>query len=523
MTGKYRVAVIGGRPAPIAGARKLGVDVVLVHEEGAYDPAVSVHCEQIVHAPIADGRAILEALRPLHDERPFDRVLTTTEPAGESTGYVVDALGLPGVTEFTARALRNKVLMRELLAGRGLSPVRHRQVGGVAEIAGFLKEVGGPIIVKPVDGVASLHINAVADEQDAHRAWDLLTRAGLTTALAEEFIYGPVVSVDSFSHAGRHLPIGYSQYRMNERFVEWEVSTPSRVAAPHRDALFELTCRLLDAVRLTEGPSHSEFVLSAHGPRVLESHARLAGSGAPELVRRAFGLDLNRMFLTIPLGIDELPETSPKPVAGAAVRFFTPDPGVVTAVTVDPDLPALVRRIPRGEVPRVFLPYLDEFRDTEVAAVIAKNEGDEVPLLLTVADCVSGYVIATGRDAADAVAKCDKVNDGIRFEVGRPLAPLGPPAVPPESSASPQPSDIRCADAANLLLRADQIVAERFGGDNDRLAQAARHLITCAADVVALLPAGDLEAAREALDCARAAVGAATYAVSVLGDNIRVR
>jgi hypothetical protein len=415
---KYRVAVIGGRPAPIAGARQLEIDVVLVHERGAYDPAISEHCEQIVHAPIADGSAILEVLRPLHAERPFDRVLTTTEPAGESTGYVVDALGVPGVSEYTARVLKNKILMREVLAEHELSPVSFREVRGVADIVDFLAEVGGRIVVKPVDGVASLHINPVAEPADAAAAWAALTAAGLEVALAEEFLEGQVVSVDSFSYAGRHLPIGYSQYRMNERFVEWEVSTPSRYAAPHREVLFALTARLLDAVRLTEGPSHSEFVLTADGPRVLESHARLAGSGAPELVRRAFGLELNRMFLTVPLGIDALPDVSPQPIAGAAVRFFTPEPGIVKRVTVDAALDADVRRLAPGEVPQVFLPLLDEFRDAEVAAVITKNEGDEVPPLLTVADCVSGYTIATGRDAASAVARCDAVNDAIVFEVG---------------------------------------------------------------------------------------------------------
>lgn len=418
MAERFRVAVVGGRPAPVAGAKELSVDVVLVHEKGKYDEATAVHCEQVVHAPIDNGPAILEGLRPLHDKRPFDRILTTDEPAGESTGYVVDALGLPGVTEETARALKDKALMRKLLAEHGLSPVRHQIVLSVAETVKFLRTVGGRIVVKPIDGVASLHINEVADAYDAARAWRFLEEAGISTALAEEFLEGPVVSVDSFSYAGRHLPIGYSQYRMNERFVEWEVSTPSRVAIPHLRQLFELTPRLLDAVGLTEGPSHSEFVLTTDGPRVLESHARLAGGGAPELVRRAFGLNLNRMFLTVPLGIEELPLTSPVPRAGAAVRFLTPPPGIVKSITVDDDIAAVVKRIPRGELPQVFLPYLDELLDTEVAAVIAKNEGDEVPPVLTVADCVSGYVIATGRDAADAVAKCDDVNDRIRFEVG---------------------------------------------------------------------------------------------------------
>lgn len=413
---KYRVAVIGGRPAPIAGAKELGIDVVLIHEEGAYDPAIAVHCERIVHAPIADGPALLDVLKPLHEERAFDRVLTTTEPAAESTGFVVDALGLPGVTEATARALKDKALTRELLDKHDLSPVQYRMVTSAAEIAGFRAEVGDRIIVKPVDGVASLHIHPVDKPEDAERAWQALQDAGITAIIAEEYLDGPVVSVDSFSHEGRHLTIGYSEYRMNDRYVEWEVSTPSRYARPWLAELRELTPKFLDAVGLTEGPSHSEFVLTDKGPRVLESHARLAGSGAPELVRRAFGLDLNRMFLTVPLGIDELPAASPEPLGGAAVRFFTPEPGTVTAVEVADDAADEVRRLAKGEVPYVFLPHLDEFRDTEVAAVIGKSAGETVPPLLTVADCVSGYVIASGRDAEDAVAKCEAANARIRFE-----------------------------------------------------------------------------------------------------------
>ncbi|MGY1456583.1 ATP-grasp domain-containing protein [Streptomyces sp. SS8] len=413
--GKYRVAVVGGRPAPVTGARELGIDVVLVHEEGAYDVAVAEHCERIVHAPIADGQAVLDALKPLHDERPFDRVLTTTEPAAESTGFVVDSLGLPGVTEATARALKDKALTRELLDRHGLSPVRYRRVEGAAEIEAFRAETGGRIIVKPVDGVASLHIHTVEGPGDAERAWRALSEADVSGVIAEEYLDGPVVSVDSFSHEGRHLPIGYSEYRMNDRYVEWEVSTPSRQAAPWLAELRDLTPRVLDAVGLTEGPSHSEFVLTEKGPRVLESHARLAGSGAPELVRRAFGLDLNRMFLTVPLGIDELPQTPPEPLGGAAVRFFTPEPGTITGIEVADDAADEVRHVPRGEKLHVFLPYLDEFTDTEVAAVIGKSVGETVPPLLTVADCVSGYVIASGRDADDAVARCEAANDRIRF------------------------------------------------------------------------------------------------------------
>ncbi|MBT0773319.1 ATP-grasp domain-containing protein [Kineosporia sp. J2-2] len=414
---QYRVAVVGGRPAPIHGARDLGIDVVLVHQEGQYEESILEHVETVVHADITDGPALLRALAPLHEQRPFDRVMTTTEPAGESTGHVVDRLKLPGVSERTAHLLKDKFAMREVLAKHGLSPVRYRHVVTRQEAAGFVAEVGRSVL-KPVDGVASLHIHPAATPGEAEAAWDALVAAGVTKVLAEEYLEGPVVSVDSFSFEGRHVPMGYSEYRMNERFVEWEVSTPSRVAAAQLPQLLDLTPRLLDAVGLTEGPSHSEFILTADGPRVLESHARLAGSGAPELVRRAFGADLNRMFLTVPLGIDELPSSTPEPVAGACAQFFVPPAGKLRGVEVDP-LPGTVdvRHLAPGEEPRVFLPFLPELREAREAIVVQKSSGDVIPPLLTVADCVSGYVLVTGPDAGAAVARGDELVRAVHFDV----------------------------------------------------------------------------------------------------------
>jgi hypothetical protein len=134
-------------------------------------------------------------------------------------------------------------------------------------------------------------------------------------------------------------------------------------------------------------------------------------------VRRAFGLDLNRMFLTVPLGIDTLPDVSPDPKAGAAIQFFVPTPGKVRKVELDLKPDVDVRHTKSGETPRVFLPFLFELGAAERAVVIQKHEGDTIPPLDTVADCVSGYVLATGSSREDAVRIGDELVAAVNFIV----------------------------------------------------------------------------------------------------------
>jgi hypothetical protein len=80
----------------------------------------------------------------------------------------------------------------------------------------------------------------------------------------------------------------------------------------------------------------------------------------------------------------------------------------------------------------------------------------------------------------------------------------------------------RTTDAIEWLRLAHELVAEQ-GDPADPLVQAAQHLISCATDVALALPGRDIETAREALSCARAAVGIASYVVCRLGDDARVR
>ncbi|WP_018588825.1 ATP-grasp domain-containing protein [Salinispora arenicola] len=410
-----RIATVGGELHAVAHAPDLGIDVVAVHVRGKYDPRMASFCERLIDVPtLLDDEHVLEVLAPLHAERPFTQVLTTSEFGGVTAAKVNAVFGTPGNSVDAAMAMKDKQRMRELLDKAGVSPVRYGVVSSAEDVRDFLRDVGGSIVVKPIDGTASAHVRRIDDVAGVGAAWSAYLESGHTQALAEEFLVGPVGSVETFSANGRHLPVTVTEYYMNDRFVETGAVVPSRVAGARAHEMKAMTVQLLDAVGITDGPSHSEFVLTPDGPRVLESHNRLGGGGMAELVRRACGVNLSRMFLSVPLGLEALPATL-APTAGAAIRFFNPAPGVVRRVHGLDRVEGRVVQVPPGT--RVAgTPGLEAFTGHDVGVMILVNDGDVVPPLDAGWNRSVGYVIASGATGDEAAATCERVLAAIEIE-----------------------------------------------------------------------------------------------------------
>ncbi|GGK22143.1 hypothetical protein GCM10010124_13270 [Pilimelia terevasa] len=416
---RQRVAVVGGHAHAVMSALDLDLDVVLVHAPGMYEEMLHGYCERIVHADLGDPDSLLAALSPLHAERPFVRVLTTSEVGAVPTAQVVAKLGLPGNSVESVRALYDKALTRQALDRAGVSPVRHRVVTSAAELAAFAEAVGGRIVVKPVDGTASADVHLLDDPSAAAGAWASMAVAGYARALAEEFLDGPVISVESFSADFRHLPVALMTSVLNEHLVEMQHCIPGAYGAEWTQELFAQTVALLTEVGLREGPTHTEFILTADGPRMLESHSRMGGGGTSSILLRAHRMDFSRMFLSVPMGIEQLPPRAPDAVAGGAIQFFAPPPGEIVGFAGLDALRAdgvVVRHAPAGSrLPGV--PGLVELNDAPVGVMLQMNVGDVVPPIRAGWDRIMGYVIATGGDTAEAVRRCAEVDARLRFQV----------------------------------------------------------------------------------------------------------
>ncbi|HEY5833873.1 MAG TPA: ATP-grasp domain-containing protein [Streptomyces sp.] len=380
--------VLGGRANVVEAAHDADVSVVWLHQPGSFDDQVRKICERVVEIDLADVAAVERTVEDLHGERAFDLVISLTEECLLMAARLNERLGLGGNTVRTVTLLKDKALMRRRLAEVGLSPVRSQVVTDAGALTRFMARVAGPVVLKPSTGAGSVQVFRLESPEQAEQVWSRLAAGGgpVPAMLAEEFLTGREISVEAFSHQGVHTVVATTDKTLTENFVEVGHTIPAALDDDTFAEVAGLVTAFLDTVGLTVGPSHTEVKLTPAGPRIVESHNRIGGGSLNDLIRLARGVDFARLSVTVPLGLETVPQP-PYADRGAAVRFVQPPAGVVRGVHGEREAAAV-----EGA----------ELRSLTTAGAV-------VPPLRSSLDRVNGYVVASGRDAAEAVRRCEQV------------------------------------------------------------------------------------------------------------------
>jgi biotin carboxylase len=383
-------------------ADALGIDVVQIQKPHLADARQRGTLE--VHLlDYADHERLMPLVRAMHAAQPFDALICLTEPGLPTAAKVAIELGLRFTRPSTVQLLKDKWAMRQLLAAHGVSPVRAAAGTTLAEIEAFLRDVSSPAILKPIDGGGSFGIALVSSPEEAALALERLNGLGVRSFIIEEYLSGPEISVEAFSFAGKHVVVACTDKLTTEHegFLELGHSVPAQLDPALRAEVVALTTRLLEVVKYTDGPSHTEIKLTPQGPRIIEGHDRLGGDHINELVRLAYGVDLVSTTFAWACGTIE-PFEAPAAVGGAAVRFFIPPAGTLRSVDgldelrAKPDVVELDWTVPAGgTIPRT--------RDN--------NNGRP------------GYVLVAAADAPSAAAAAARYAESVRVVVDPEPAP----------------------------------------------------------------------------------------------------
>ena len=347
-------------------------------------------------ADFTDTAAYADAIRSAVRETAAEHVWHVGSEESMLLAYqVADELGKAVNSPASVALLNDKLAMRTLLRDKGISSIRFATAHRWQDVAGLLADFTLPVVVKPATLSASRGTFLLTDPADLPAWGAQLAAYGYDgPLLVEEYLRGPEFSVETLTVRGEHHVVGVTRKLLGplphfvERghlFGEPETAETRQVAA--------LALELLDAAGYQCGPAHTEVILTAAGPRIVESQARLGGDKIPDLIRIARGFDVKRAMFAALAGRVSRPD----PVASVGHIAYLGFPGgILRSVSGLDDVEAL------------------DFVDT---LNFPFEPGDVLPETVS-SKTRHGFVILTAaEDAAQALARADRVRELIKVEV----------------------------------------------------------------------------------------------------------
>ncbi|WP_335972423.1 ATP-grasp domain-containing protein [Streptomyces sp. CA2R106] len=196
----------------------------------------------------------------------------------------------------SARVRRHKGAMREALVAAGVPAVRQICTDSADAVAGWLRAQhleGADLVVKPPTSAGTDGVTLVPAGADWRPVFDgLLHRRNKLDlvndqVLVQERLVGTEYVVDTFSHDGVHTVVNLCAY--GKRGVVYESLEWLPYDLDRYGELIRYTRDALDALGVRFGAAHSEVMMTAAGPRLIETGVRLHGGGQPRFCRVATG------------------------------------------------------------------------------------------------------------------------------------------------------------------------------------------------------------------------------------------
>jgi biotin carboxylase len=302
-----------------------------------------------------DAETLVEAARKLNDDQPIDGVLCWDEARILQTAHVAAALGLPGGDVAMINRCRDKHLTRTALAAQGVPQPESVLVDTVDEALVTADKLGYPVILKPRALAASLGVVKVNSPDELRQNWAFAHDTTVPEAphydvkvLVEEFADGYEISIDAAVFQGQVTPfclarkeIGYPPYAEE---IGHYVDAADPLLADEQ--LFQVLADAHAAIEFTDGVTHTEIMMTADGPKVIEINARIGGDMIPYLGLQATGADPGLAAAAVATG--RSPELVPDRTMVGGVRFFYADENDTVLDSVEFDaagLPATIDQL----------------------------------------------------------------------------------------------------------------------------------------------------------------------------------
>jgi hypothetical protein len=246
---------------------------------------------------LTDEDGVVRAVKAGLGSHSIERVICLWEPGVVLAAKLREALGAPGMREAQAQSFRNKDLMKQKVTAAGIRTARHASAKTMAQVRDAARELGFPIIVKPIAGAGSMDTMKAGSAEELERA--LAQVKSYDEVNVEEFIEGEEFTYDTICIDGRIVYENVCYYRPNPliaRSTEW--ISPQTIALrdlspPDVKAGIALGHDVLKALEFGTGFTHMEWFYTSKKEAVFgEIAARPPGAHTVDLMNFVGDVDL---------------------------------------------------------------------------------------------------------------------------------------------------------------------------------------------------------------------------------------
>jgi biotin carboxylase len=304
-------------------ARKRGLSVVLISDHAQEHRRLLATSDfpaqdlLILECDVFNPLAVIELINA-HGLRPA-AVFSNSDHLQTATAVVAETFDCPGKDWRLCYAAKNKAAMRERLQRMGL-PGPWFQVLTVGSV--LPEEAPFPLVVKPREGVASLDVRLCHSTRElADYCTQFWQQQPGRALLLEAYMEGPLFTLETLGDGQRFQAVGGFDVSLSPppHFVELAARWNGSLSTKHRaGALAQVA-----AFGINFGVCHSEFILTAEGPVLVEINYRSIGDGREFLLDRLLPQGWFDRILAVHLG-EPLVDAQPG-LAEALVHYLVAD------------------------------------------------------------------------------------------------------------------------------------------------------------------------------------------------------
>ncbi|MFO2464423.1 siderophore biosynthesis protein PvsA [Pseudomonas sp. 15FMM2] len=304
-------------------AHKRGLPIVVItdhaqeHRRLLATSHISADELHVIECDVFNPLAVIETLNG-QGLRPV-AVFSNSDHLQTATALVAEAFECPGKDWRLCYAAKNKAAMRERMQRLGLPGPWFQVLTANSSVP---DDAPWPVVAKPREGVASLDVKLCHNAGDlavyCEQFWQQQPDRAL---LLEAYMEGPLFTLETLGDGRSLQAVGGFDVSLSPppHFVELAAHWDGQLSRAHRSAALAQVA----AFGVNFGVCHSEFILTAQGPVLVEINYRSIGDGREFLLDRLLPQGWFDRIIALHLG-QPLIEAQPAQ-AQATVHYLVAD------------------------------------------------------------------------------------------------------------------------------------------------------------------------------------------------------